>query len=143
MAINAFGATIADDLAAKLMTPENLSELLKSGTVRNAAENITFGRMWSVAEFDISNIFVFAGRIGTGFDTKQLLDLRAKLDAIEIPEPPFTKGTGLPRLGAHWTQPQIVVRVGFIEWTVNGKLRHPRLIGVRTDKKAREVVREK
>ncbi|RXG97365.1 DUF2939 domain-containing protein [Bradyrhizobium zhanjiangense] len=63
MAINAFGATIADDFAIKLMTPENLSVLLKSGTVRNAAENITFGTMSSLAELDISNIFVFAGRI--------------------------------------------------------------------------------
>ena len=42
--------------------------------------------------------FVFAGKIGTGFDTKLLLDLRARLDALEIPAPPFTKGTGLPRL---------------------------------------------
>ncbi|WP_245508527.1 DUF2939 domain-containing protein [Bradyrhizobium zhanjiangense] len=57
MAINAFGATIADDLAIKLMTPENLSALLKSGTVRNGAENITFGTMASLAELDISNIF--------------------------------------------------------------------------------------
>ncbi|SDK12045.1 Protein of unknown function [Bradyrhizobium sp. Rc2d] len=63
MAINAFGATIADDLAIKLMTPENLSALLKSGTVRNSAENITFGTMSSLAELDISNIFVFTGRI--------------------------------------------------------------------------------
>ncbi|WP_244608997.1 DUF2939 domain-containing protein [Bradyrhizobium sp. SUTN9-2] len=39
MAINAFGATIADDFAMKLITPENLSEMLKTGTVRNAAEN--------------------------------------------------------------------------------------------------------
>ncbi|HMD36821.1 MAG TPA: RNA ligase family protein [Vicinamibacterales bacterium] len=86
--------------------------------------------------------FVFAGKIGTGFDTKLMLDLRAKLDAIEIPKPPFTQGTGLPRLRAHWTKPEIVVQVAFIEWTVNGKLRHPRLIGVRTDKDARKVVRE-
>jgi len=63
MAINAFGATIADNLAIKLMSPENLSVLLKSGTARNAAENITFGMMSSLAELDISNIFVFAGRI--------------------------------------------------------------------------------
>ena len=86
--------------------------------------------------------FVFAGRIGTGFDTKLLLDLRARLDAIEIPKPPFTKGTGLPRLRAHWTRPEIVVQVAFIEWTVHGKLRHPRLLGVRFDKPARDVVRE-
>ncbi|HYM21972.1 MAG TPA: hypothetical protein VEU08_02145 [Vicinamibacterales bacterium] len=86
--------------------------------------------------------FVFAGKIGTGFDTKMLLDLRARLDAIEIPAPPFTDGTGLPRIRAHWTKPEIVVQVAFIEWTVNGKLRHPRLLGVRFDKNAREVVRE-
>ena len=86
--------------------------------------------------------FVFAGKIGTGFDTRLLLDLRARLDAIEIPEAPFTKGIGLPRVRAHWTKPEVVVQVAFIEWTVNGKLRHPRLTGVRSDKNAREVVRE-
>jgi bifunctional non-homologous end joining protein LigD len=85
---------------------------------------------------------VFAGKIGTGFDTRLLLELRTRLDALEIDKKPFTAGTGLPRLGAHWVRPEIVVQVGFIEWTVHGKLRHPRLLGVRTDKAAREVVRE-
>jgi ATP-dependent DNA ligase len=86
--------------------------------------------------------FVFAGKVGTGFNTKLLLDLRARLDRLEIPSPPFTKGTGLPRRGAHWVKPEVVVQVAFIEWTVHGKLRHPRLLGVRQDKSAREVVRE-
>jgi bifunctional non-homologous end joining protein LigD len=85
--------------------------------------------------------FVFAGKIGTGFDTKLLLDLRRRLDAIAVDKPPFTTGKGLPRLG-HWVRPEIVVQVGFIEWTVHGKLRHPRLLGVRSDKNPREVVRE-
>src|SRR4030095_321427 len=40
--------------------------------------------------------FVFAGKVGTGFDTKLLLELRARLDKLEIPKPPFTKGKGLP-----------------------------------------------
>jgi bifunctional non-homologous end joining protein LigD len=75
--------------------------------------------------------FVFAGKIGTGFDTRLLLELRAKLDALEIPERPFTKFVGLPRLRAHWVRPEIVVQVGFIEWTTNRKLRHPRLLSVR------------
>lgn len=74
--------------------------------------------------------FVFAGRIGTGFDTEMLLDLRARLDKLEIEKPPFTKAVGLPRVRAHWVQPKIVVQVGFIEWTVHGKLRHPRLLAV-------------
>lgn len=75
--------------------------------------------------------FVFAGKIGTGFDTKLLLELREKLDRLEIPKPPFTKATGLPRLRVHWVQPEIVVQVGFIEWTGHGKLRHPRLLNVK------------
>jgi bifunctional non-homologous end joining protein LigD len=86
--------------------------------------------------------FVFAGKIGTGFDTKLLLDLREQLDKIEIPEAPFTKSVGLPRVRAHWVMPEIVVQVGFIQWTVHGKLRHPRLLGVRKDKNPREVVKE-
>ena len=86
--------------------------------------------------------FVFAGKIGTGFDTKLLRDLRARLDKLEIPQSPFTKAKGLPRLRAHWVRPEVVVQVAFIEWTVHGKLRHPRLLGVRFDKSPREVVRE-
>jgi DNA ligase D-like protein (predicted ligase) len=85
---------------------------------------------------------VFAGKIGTGFDTKLLLDLRKRLDAIEVPASPFTRAKGLPKLRVHWAKPQIVVQVSFIEWTAHDKLRHPRLIGVRFDKKARDVVRE-
>jgi ATP-dependent DNA ligase len=74
---------------------------------------------------------VFAGKIGTGFDTKLLLALRERLGALELPQSPFTKAKGLPRLRAHWVRPEVVVQVAFIEWTVHGKLRHPRLLGVR------------
>jgi bifunctional non-homologous end joining protein LigD len=86
--------------------------------------------------------FVFAGKIGTGFNTQLLLELRAQLDDLEINTPPFTKAVGLPRLRVHWVQPQIVVQVGFIQWTKYNKLRHPRLLGIRNDKDPREVVRE-
>ena len=74
--------------------------------------------------------FVFAGKVGTGFDTKLLLELRTRLDALEIPKPPFTRAVGLPRVRAHWVRPEVVVQVAFIEWTVHGKLRHSRLIKV-------------
>jgi len=66
----------------------------------------------------------------------------ARLDALEIPKSPFTKAIGLPRIRAHWVRPEIVVQVAFIQWTVRGKLRHSRFLGVRGDKSAREVVRE-
>lgn len=86
--------------------------------------------------------FVFAGKVGTGLDTAGLLALRAQLDALVRPTSPFTVATGLPKLRVHWVEPQVVIQVGFMEWTGGGKLRHPRLIGIRTDKIAREVVRE-
>jgi bifunctional non-homologous end joining protein LigD len=86
--------------------------------------------------------FVFAGKVGTGFDTRLLLELRSRFDRLEIEKSPFTKAIGLPRIRAHWVRPEIVVQVSFIEWTVHGKLRHSRLIAVRTDKSPREVIRE-
>jgi bifunctional non-homologous end joining protein LigD len=86
--------------------------------------------------------FVFAGKVGTGLDTKGLLGLRKELDALARPTSPFSVATGLPKLRVHWVEPQVVIQVGFMEWTGGGKLRHPRLIGIRTDKSAREVVRE-
>jgi ATP-dependent DNA ligase len=85
---------------------------------------------------------VFAGKIGTGFDTRLLLELRARLDALEIPASPFTRAHGLPRIRTHWVRPEVVVTVAFIEWTGNDKLRHPRLLGVREDRDANDVVRE-
>jgi ATP-dependent DNA ligase len=86
--------------------------------------------------------FVFAGKVGTGFDTKLLMELRARFDAMELEKTPFTKAKGLPRLRAHWVQPEVVVRVAFIEWTVHTKLRHSRLLDVRDDVRPRDVVRE-
>jgi len=93
-----------------------------------------------VGYFDGDDL-VFSGKVGTGFDTRLLLDLRARLDALAIPKSPFTKATGLPRLRAHWARPEIVVEVAFIEWTGYDKLRHPRLLGVRDGQPARQVAR--
>jgi bifunctional non-homologous end joining protein LigD len=87
--------------------------------------------------------FVFAGKVGTGFDTKLLLELRERLDALEVSDPPFTKAESLPRVRAHWVKPELVVQVAFMEWTSHGKLRHPRLLGLRRDKSAKEVQRER
>ena len=84
---------------------------------------------------------VFAGKVGTGFDTKLLLELRARLETMTIEKSPFTKAKGLPRLRMHWVRPEIVVHVAFIEWTGDNKLRHPRLLGVRFDQAARDVAR--
>lgn len=86
--------------------------------------------------------FLYAGKVGTGLDTAMLLSLRAQLNELEVPEAPFRRAVGLPRLRSHWVLPEIVVQVAFMEWTVHAKLRHPRLLGIRIDKAPREVVRE-
>jgi bifunctional non-homologous end joining protein LigD len=88
------------------------------------------------------NDLVFAGKVGTGFDRNLLTDLRKQLDALQIEHSPFTKAVGLPRLRVHWVRPEVVVQVAFMEWTPYQKLRHPRLMGLRIDKAAREVTRE-
>ena len=63
-------------------------------------------------------------------------------EKVLFPGDGITKGTGLPKLRTHWVKPQIVVQVAFTEWTPYDKLRHPRLLGLRPDKAARDVVRE-
>ena len=85
--------------------------------------------------------FCFAGRVGTGFTDALLVDLRTRLDALATAQSPFTKATNLPR-GAHWVKPEVVVQVAFLEWTGHGKMRHPRLLGLRPDKAAADVNRE-
>ena len=87
---------------------------------------------------------VFAGKVGTGFTHATAMDLRRRLDAIERPSPPF----GPPPAGAlgrraHWVRPSLVCEVVFTEWTGDGKIRHPSFQGVRTDKPAREITRER
>jgi Protein of unknown function (DUF2939) len=63
MAIETFGASIADDLAIKLVTPENLSALLKSGAVSDATAKIEFAGMPALADLDVSNVFNVLRRI--------------------------------------------------------------------------------
>jgi bifunctional non-homologous end joining protein LigD len=122
------------------MKCEATQELVVGGFTDPRGTRVGLGALL-VGYFD-ANDLVFAGKVGTGFDRTLLRDLRARLDVLEIPRPPFTRAVGLPRLGAHWVRPEIVVQVGFIEWTVYGKLRHPRLLRLRQDKAARDVVRE-
>jgi DNA ligase D-like protein (predicted ligase) len=85
--------------------------------------------------------FSYAGKVGTGFTTKVLRDLRARLDELTTTRSPFTKGQPKDRDIA-WVRPEMVVQIGFTEWTRDGKLRHPRYQGLREDKAATEVVRE-
>jgi ATP-dependent DNA ligase len=84
----------------------------------------------------------YAGKVGTGYDQRMLDDLTPRLRRLERPVPPFAD-PGSRRKGVHWVKPELVAQVAFSEWTEDGKLRHPRFTGLRRDKQAREVVRER
>jgi DNA ligase D-like protein (predicted ligase) len=82
----------------------------------------------------------YAGKVGTGYSDEELRNLRKKFDKIEINEKPFTQEVKEKK--AHWVKPKMVAEIGFTEWTGDKKLRHPRYLGLRKDKNAREVVKE-
>lgn len=82
----------------------------------------------------------YAGKVGTGFSERTLAELGDKLESLSVERSPFGRD-GLPH-DAHWVEPRLVGQFAFTEWTRDGKLRHPRYLGLRDDKPAREVVRE-
>lgn len=82
----------------------------------------------------------YAGKIGTGYDNETLRRLRDRLDGIVRDDSPFADP--VRETGAHFVHPRLVAQVGFTEWTRDNKLRHPRFLGLRRDKAAKDVVRE-
>ncbi len=86
--------------------------------------------------------FIYAGRVGTGFDNETSRELRKRLEALKQKTSPYAHVPADGRRGAHWVRPQLVCEVEFTEWTGDGRLRHPSYQGLREDKLAKEVKRE-
>jgi DNA ligase D-like protein (predicted ligase) len=82
----------------------------------------------------------YAGKVGTGFTQATLRDLAARLAPLETDIKPFADE--VRERHVTWARPELVAQVGFSEWTRDGRLRHPRFLGLRDDKAASEVVRE-
>lgn len=83
----------------------------------------------------------YAGKVGTGFDERTLARLGDRLESLEESESPFDEP--VREKGAHFVRPELVGEFGFTEWTRDGKLRHPRFLGLRDDKAPKDVVRER
>jgi bifunctional non-homologous end joining protein LigD len=82
----------------------------------------------------------YGGKVGTGFTEVVLREMKARLEAIEVAVSPLVDP---PReKGARWVRPEVVVQVGFGDWSTGGRLRHPRYLGLRPDKDPADVVRE-
>jgi DNA ligase D-like protein (predicted ligase) len=117
----------------------NRQEFVIGGFTDPQGQRIGFGALL-IGYYDDGD-FHYAGKVGTGYDDKMLRNLSKKLKNIERKSSPFEEE--VKERGAHWVKPKLVGEVGFTEWTSDGKLRHPRFLGLRRDKKANNVVREK
>ena len=95
-----------------------------------------------IGVYDKSDL-IFAGKVGTGFDRAESARLIKKLSPLEQKASAFKAVPNLARRNAIWVKPRLVAQVNFTEWTVGNSLRHPSYQGLREDKPAADVVREK
>jgi ATP-dependent DNA ligase len=94
---------------------------------------------------------VYAGRVGTGMSQKTLATLHKRLKPLTIrkmplaaPPPRDTRfGRPLELAKAHWVRPQLVAEITYLSWPDDGLLRHTVFVGLREDKPADEVRRER
>lgn len=108
----------------------------------------TFGSLL-VGQYDDEGRLVYAGNVGSGFDDRLLVSLRKKLDSLTIGKSPFdvmepgsTRFARPNDVTITWVKPELVATVKFTEWTNDGHLRAPSLVGMRSDKPPKDVHRE-
>ena len=93
-----------------------------------------------VGYYDPQEKLRYAGRVGTGFNAAQLIELRKRLESLVRADPPAPLPKGVSRKGVHWIEPQRVAEVEFADWTADAILRQASFQGLREDKDARDVV---
>jgi DNA ligase D-like protein (predicted ligase) len=119
---------------------EQGQELLIGGYTAPQGSRTDFGALL-LGYYDEGDL-QYAGKVGTGFDRATLGDLGDQLRKRRRPDSPFVDGSAIRPRRANWVEPELVAQVGFTEWTRDGRLRHPRFLGLRDDKPAGQVVRE-
>jgi DNA ligase D-like protein (predicted ligase) len=131
-----FGGRSGDWLKLKCHAEQ---ELVIGGYTAPKGSRTEFGAL--LVGYNEDGALRYAGKVGTGFDHATLRSLGERMRRLEQPESHFEPFKPIPP-GTRWVRPDLVAQVGFSEWTRDGRLRHPRYIGLRDDKPAREVVRE-
>ena len=119
---------------------EHGQELVIGGFTEPRGSRVEFGAL--LLGYFRDGKLEYAGKVGTGFDTETLHELGANMRAVKRNDPPFTNSEGIKERDVTWVEPKLVAEIGFTEWTRDGRLRHPRFLGLRDDKAASEVVRE-
>jgi bifunctional non-homologous end joining protein LigD len=119
----------------------NQQELVIGGFTPPRGKRTGFGALL-VGYYENGNL-LYAGKVGTGYTEQTLRSLTSRLRRLQQAGAPFTNRDAIGERQVTWVRPSLVAEVAFTEWTRDGKLRHPRYLGLRSDKPAREVVREK
>jgi bifunctional non-homologous end joining protein LigD len=119
---------------------ENNQELVIAGYTDPQGERTGFGAL--LVGFYKNKKLQYAGKVGTGFSDKVLKDLHAKMKKREIDTNPFEQ-KDIKVKNVHWIKPELVGEFKFTEWTNDNRLRHPSFQGLRHDKNAKQVVKEK
>jgi bifunctional non-homologous end joining protein LigD len=114
-------------------------ELVIGGFTAPRGSRTDFGAL--LVGYNEDGALRYAGKVGTGFDHETLRELGARLRELEQDASPFPPFKPIPP-GTHWARPELVAQIAFSEWTRDGRLRHPRFLGLRDDKPASDVVRE-
>lgn len=114
-------------------------EMVIAGFTEPQGERVGFGALL-LGYYDAGDLR-YAGRVGTGFEDAFLESFHQRLQKQERPTSPFADFDP-EESDIHWVEPKFVGEVGFTEWTREGRLRHPRFLGLRDDKAPRSVVRE-
>lgn len=116
-------------------------ELVVGGFTEPQGQRVGFGAL--LLGYWEDDALRYAGKVGTGWDDATLEALRDRMDGMERESSPFDTGEPPDEDDVHWITPELVAEVGFTEWTEHGRLRHPRFLGLREDKDATDVVRER
>ena len=93
--------------------------------------------------YDGAGKLTYAGKVGTGMGDVALRSMRRTLGELVRDTPPVHGKPARGLAGVHWVEPKLVVEVAFTEWTDDGRLRHPSFVGLREDKPAKQVRRER
>src|SRR5580704_3742477 len=100
-----------------------------------------FGALALAVRDKMKKRWVYAGHVGTGFDQAALKSLYEKMRALHTSKKPFAQKVKHED-ETMWLTPKLVGEVKFTEWTSDGEMRHPAFLGLRSDKKALNVIRE-
>ncbi len=136
-----FGATYAHSRSGNWLKFKcgNRQELVIGGFTDPKGERTGFGAL--LLGYYKYDKLQYAGKVGTGFDDATLSELGERLQSLERQTSPYDSKHPTDK-NVHWVTPRLVAEIGFTEWTRDNRLRHPRYLGLRRDKKARSVVKE-